>query len=93
MKKFLIIATTFALISPIIVIAMFIYNIPSTQEIVAYNLGMDVSEGEIIANYDEHGFHGDGVSCTILHFDKNNTLLQEIKKERHGKAFLLTTLP
>ena len=85
MKKFLIIATTFALISPIIVIAMFIYNIPSTQEIVAYNLGMDVSEGEIIANYDEHGFHGDGVSCTILHFDKNNTLLQEIKKRKTWK--------
>ena len=59
MKKFLIIATTFALISPIIVIAMYIVTMPSNQEMVSYTLGIDAMEGKVLSNYETHGIHGE----------------------------------
>ena len=83
MKKFLIIATTFALISPIIVITMYIVTMPSNQEMVSYTLGIDALEGKVLSNYETHGIHGEGETCIVLYFKEDSALLKTIKENKN----------
>ena len=52
-------------------------------------LGLDVSMGEEISNYDTHGgFHGDGTTCIAYRFD-DDTILKEIKSSSQWSEFPL----
>ncbi len=52
-------------------------------------LGLDVSKGEEISNYDTHGgFHGDGTTCIAYRFD-DDTILEEIKSSSKWSEFPL----
>ncbi len=52
-------------------------------------LGLDVSKGEEISNYDTHGgFHGDGTTCITYRFD-DDTILKEIKSSSAWNEFPL----
>ncbi len=52
-------------------------------------LGLDISEGEEISNYDTHGgFHGDGTTCIAYHFG-DDTFLEEIKNSSEWSEFPL----
>ena len=52
-------------------------------------LGLDISNGEEISNVDTHGgFHGDGTTCIVYHFD-DDTILEEIKSSAKWKEFPL----
>ena len=56
---------------------------------VAKILGLDVSMGEEISNYDTHGgFHGDGTTCIAYHFD-DDTILEEIRSSSQWSEFPL----
>lgn len=53
-------------------------------------LGVDLSGGEQISDYDNHGgFHGDGISCTVLHFS-DDTALNQIKQSAFWKPLPLS---
>ena len=56
---------------------------------VSEELGIDVSKGREISNYDSHGgFHGDGTTCIVFEFDEG-TVLEEVKSNPAWKAFPL----
>ena len=56
---------------------------------VAKVLGLDVSKGEEISNYDTHGgSHGDGTTCIAYRFD-DDTILEEIKSSSEWSEFPL----
>lgn len=56
---------------------------------VSEELGIDVSKGREISNYDSHGgFHGDGTTCIVFEFD-DDTVLEEVKNNPAWKAFPL----
>lgn len=61
----------------------------STQDKVSEELGIDVSKGREISNYDDHGgFHGDGTTCIALEFE-DDTVLEQIENDPAWKAFPL----
>lgn len=49
------------------------------SDAVSRDLGIDVSGGKEISNYDTHGWLGDGTLCVAIQFD-DDTVLEEIKK-------------
>ena len=52
-------------------------------------LGLDISNGEVISNYDTHGgFHGDGTTCIAYRFD-DDTILEEIRNSSEWSEFPL----
>ena len=56
---------------------------------VAKVLGLDVSNGKEISNYDTHGgFHGDGTTCIAYRFD-DDTILEEIVSSSEWTEFPL----
>lgn len=53
----------------------------------AYSIGIDLSQGELVSTYDDHGgFHGDGTTCTIIQFS-DDTLLEEIEEAGTWQSF------
>lgn len=59
-----------------------------TQGRVSNELELDVSAGEEISNYDDHGWHGDGSTCIVFRFE-DDTVLEEIRSNSDWKAFPL----
>lgn len=52
-------------------------------------LGLDISNGEEISNYDTHGgFHGDGTTCIAYRFD-DDTILEGIRSNSEWNEFPL----
>lgn len=52
-------------------------------------LGLDVSMGKEISDYETHGgFHGDGITMIAYHFD-DDTILKEIRNASEWKEFPL----
>lgn len=51
-------------------------------------LGLDISAGEEISNYDTHSGNGDGTTCIAYSFS-DDTLLEEIKSSSEWKEFPL----
>lgn len=49
----------------------------SGQNIVSEALGIDVSSGNEVSNYDTHSGNGDGTSCIALSFN-DDTVLEKI---------------
>jgi len=86
MKKFLIIATTFAVLSPLIILTMLYFSIQSPQEIISHDLNLDVTAGEVISDYDKRGYRKERRSCIILKFREDDKLLAEIKKSDHWRG-------
>ncbi len=61
----------------------------SVDDQVARALGVDVSNGEQLSYSDTHGgFHGDGTTCIVYHFD-GDTALEEIKNSAAWQKFPL----
>ncbi len=60
----------------------------NSQDIASEELGINVSEGEEISNYDTHSGNGDGASCVTFQFSNDN-LLEEIKSNPEWKSFPL----
>ena len=53
----------------------------------AFSTGIDLSAGEMVSTYDDHGgFQGDGTTCTIIQFS-DDALLEEIEKAGTWQAF------
>lgn len=52
----------------------------------AFGTGIDLSAGELVSTYDDHGFHGDGTTCTIIQFS-DDALLEEIEAAGTWQAF------
>lgn len=76
-----------------ILLTLFTFQAPAnTQESAAvreaaFSIGMDLSAGELVSTYDDHGgFHGDGTTCTILQFS-DDTFLQDIEKADTWQPF------
>ena len=86
MKKFLIIATTFAVLSPLIILTMLYFSVDSTQEIISRELNLDATAGEIISEYDKHGYKKERRTCIVLKFREDDKLLEEIKKSDHWRG-------
>ena len=86
MKKFLIIATTFAVLSPLIILTMLYFSVDSTQEIISHELSLDATAGEIISEYDKRGYRKERRSCIILKFREDDKLLAKIKKSDHWRG-------
>lgn len=86
MKKFLIIATTFAVLSPLIILTMLYFSVDSTQEIISRKLSLDATAGEIISEYDKHGYKKERRTCIVLKFREDDKLLEEIKKSDHWRS-------
>ena len=52
-------------------------------------MGLDISNGEEISNYNTHGgFHGDGTTCIAYRFD-DDTILEEIRISSEWSEFPL----
>lgn len=60
----------------------------SGQNIVSEALGIDVSSGNEVSNYDTHSGNGDGTSCIALSFN-DDTVLEKIKDNAEWSAFPL----
>ena len=60
----------------------------SPQDEVSRELGLDVSDGSEVSEYDTHSGNGDGVACVALHFD-GRAVLDQIRKDPDWKAFPL----
>lgn len=86
MKKFLILATTFAILSPLIILTVLYFSIQSPQEIISHELNLDVTAGEVISEYDKHGYRKERRSCTILKFRDDDKLLTKIKKSDNWRG-------
>ncbi len=59
-----------------------------TQNAVSEALGLDVSVGNVVSDYDTHSGNGDGASCIAIRFD-DAAILEEIKKNAQWKSFPL----
>ncbi len=60
----------------------------STRNAVSEALGLDVSGGKEVSDYDTHSGNGDGASCVAIRFD-DAAVLEEIKKNAQWKSFPL----
>ncbi len=60
----------------------------STRNAVSEALGLDVSGGKEVSDYDTHSGNGDGTSCIAIRFD-DAAVLEEIKKNAQWKSFPL----
>ncbi len=60
----------------------------STRNAVSEALGLDVSGGKEVSDYDTHSGNGDGASCIAIRFD-DAAVLEEIKKNAKWKSFPL----
>lgn len=60
----------------------------TAQDTVSKELGIDVSSGEEVSNYDTHSGNGDGISYVVLSFS-NDTVIEEIKSNLSWKPFPL----
>lgn len=60
----------------------------SGQNIVSEALGIDVSSGNEVSNYDTHNGNGDGTSCIALSFN-DDTVLEKIKNNTEWSSFPL----
>lgn len=60
----------------------------STQDTVSKELGIDVSSGKEVSNYDTHSGNGDGTSYVVLSFS-NDTVVAEIQSNSSWKSFPL----
>lgn len=59
------------------------------QNIISNELGIDVSSGDEIFAFDDHGgFHGDGTTYTVLSFS-DDKVLEQIKESTQWKEFPL----
>lgn len=59
------------------------------QKTIAKELGIDVSGGSEISNFDSHGgFHGDGAACVALGFS-DRKVLEQIESSAKWKKFPL----
>lgn len=58
------------------------------HDTVSETLGIDVSSGNEISNYDTHSGNGDGTSCVILRFD-DDSVSEEIRNDKNWKKFPL----
>ena len=85
MKKFLILATTFAILSPLIILTVLYFSIQSPQEIISHELNLDVTAGEVISDYDKRGYRKERRSCIVLKFREDDKLLAKIKKSDHWR--------
>ena len=54
------------------------------HDTVSETLGIDVSSGNEISNYDTHSGNGDGTSCVILRFD-DDSVSEEIRNDKNWK--------
>ncbi len=59
-----------------------------TRNAVSEALGLDVSGGNVVSDYDTHSGNGDGASCFAIRFD-DAAVLEEIKKNAQWKSFPL----
>ena len=85
MKKILI-------ISIILLTFLIIFNgckSENNQINISKAIGVDVSTGSEISNYDVHGFFGDGTTCIKLSFS-DNTCLNQIKENLSWHALPLS---
>ncbi len=61
----------------------------TVQDTVSKELGIDVSSGEEVSNYDTHsGLNGDGISYVVLSFS-NDTVVEKIQSNSSWKSFPL----
>ena len=58
----------------------------SVQDRISKEIGIDVSTGKEVSNYDTHSGNGDGTSCIVLSFD-DDTVLEKIKNNSEWEAF------
>lgn len=60
----------------------------SVRHTASKELGIDVSAGKEISNYDTHSGNGDGTSCLTFSFE-DNTVVTEIKSNPFWRSFPL----
>ena len=84
MKKFLF----FALVVLISLGMLTACGPKSPKDTVSKELGLDVSDGKEISNYDTHSGNGDGTSCVAIRFE-DDTVLKEIQENQDWKKFPL----
>lgn len=60
----------------------------SSKDTVSKELGLDVSAGKEVSNYDTHSGNGDGTSCIVLSFE-DDAVLKEIQANQDWKPFPL----
>lgn len=60
----------------------------STRSAISEVLGLDVSGGKEVSDYDTHSGNGDGASCAAISFD-DAAVLEEIKRNGTWKSFPL----
>lgn len=60
----------------------------SPKDTVSKELGLDVSAGKIVSDYDTHSGNGDGTSCIVLSFE-DDSVLKEIRANQDWKSFPL----
>lgn len=60
----------------------------TVHDTISKELGIDVSSGKELSNYDTHSGNGDGTSCVVLSFN-NDTVEEEIKSNSLWTSFPL----
>lgn len=62
-------------------------NSQDPKKEIANELGIDVSSGSEVSNYDDHGgFVGDGATCIVLNFP-DNKIGEQLKQSAQWKSF------
>lgn len=75
-------------ISFIIVFSLTACNSAKSQNQISKELGIDVSSGKELSNYDTHSGNGDGTTCIVLSFE-NDDVLKQIEENSDWNKFPL----
>lgn len=84
MKKFLLV-----FVAAILVLFLVACDTSSTKDTISKSIGIDISHGQKISNYDTHSGNGDGTSCVAFRFD-DDEILEQIRENNTWNMFPLS---